>query len=66
MDIEEFTKLEEKVKNLVEVLTHLKDENKKLKLEMSEHKKGASELDKERNEVKMKVKSLIELIESIE
>lgn len=66
MDIEEFNKLEEKVKNLVGVLTHLKDENKKLKLEMSEYKKGASELDKERNEVKMKVKSLIELIESIE
>ena len=66
MDIEEFNKLEDKVKNLVGVLTHLKDENKKLKLEMGEYKKGASELDKERNEVKMKVKSLIELIESIE
>jgi FtsZ-binding cell division protein ZapB len=66
MDIEEFNRLEEKVKKLVDVLTHLKDENKKLKLEMSEYKKGASELDKERNEVKLKVKSLIELIESIE
>lgn len=66
MDIEEFNKLEEKVKNLVGVLTHLKDENKKLKIEMSDYKKGASELDKERNEVKLKVKSLIELIESIE
>lgn len=66
MDIEEFNKLEEKVKNLVGVLKHLKDENKKLKIEMSDYKKGASELDKERNEVKLKVKSLIELIESIE
>ena len=66
MDIEEFNKLEEKVKNLVGVLKHLKDENKKLTIEMSEYKKGASELDKERNEVKLKVKSLIELIESIE
>ncbi len=66
MDIEEFNKLEEKVRNLVGVLKHLKDENKKLKIEMSDYKKGASELDKERNEVKLKVKSLIELIESIE
>lgn len=66
MDIAEFNKLEEKVKNLVGVLKHLKDENKILKIEMSDYKKGASELDKERNEVKLKVKSLIELIESIE
>ncbi len=66
MDIEEFNKLEEKVRNLVGVLKHLKDENKKLKIEMSDYKKGASELDKELNEVKLKVKSLIELIESIE
>jgi FtsZ-binding cell division protein ZapB len=66
MDIEGFNKLEEKVRNLVGVLKHLKDENKKLKIEMSDYRKGASELDKERNEVKLKVKSLIELIESIE
>lgn len=66
MDLEEFNKLEEKVNNLVNVLKHLRDENKKLRIEISEHKKGASQLDKERTEVKQKVKSLIQLIDSIE
>lgn len=66
MDLEEFNKLEEKVNNLVNVLKHLKDENKKLRIEISEYKKGASQLDKERDAVKQKVKSLIQLIDSIE
>ncbi|MCK4836444.1 MAG: hypothetical protein KAT17_07395 [Candidatus Aminicenantes bacterium] len=66
MDMEEFNKLEEKVNNLVNVLKRLKEENKKLRIELNEQKKGATELDKERLEVKDKIKSLIELIESIE
>jgi FtsZ-binding cell division protein ZapB len=66
MDLEEFNKLEEKVNNLVNILKHLKDENKKLRIEIGEYKKGASQLDKERDDVKQKVKSLIQLIDSIE
>ena len=66
MDLEEFNKLEEKVNNLVNILKHLKDENKKLRIEIGDYKKGASQLDKERDEVKQKVKSLIQLIDSIE
>ena len=66
MDLEEFNKLEEKVNNLVNMLKRLKDENKKLRIEISEYKKGASQLDKERDDVKQKVKSLIQLIDSIE
>ncbi len=66
MDLEEFNKLEEKVNNLVNILKHLKDENKKLRIEIGEYKKGASQLDKERHEAKQKVKSLIQLIDSIE
>jgi FtsZ-binding cell division protein ZapB len=66
MDIEEFNKLEEKVNNLVNSLKVIKNENKKLKLELSELKKGASQLDIERDEIRKKVTSLIELIDSIE
>lgn len=66
MELEEFNKLEEKVNNLVNMLKRLKDENKKLRIEISEYKKGASQLDKERDDVKQKVKSLIQLIDSIE
>jgi chromosome segregation ATPase len=66
MDMEEFNKLEEKVNNLVNVLKKLKEENKKLRLELGEQKKDATLLDEERLEVKNKIKSLIELIESID
>lgn len=66
MDIEEFNKLEEKVNNLVHSLKILKNENKKLHLELNELKKGATQVDSERNEIKKKITSLIELIDSIE
>ena len=66
MDMEEFNKLEEKVNNLVNVLKKLKEENKTLRIELGEKKKDATILDKERIEVKNKIKSLIQLIESIE
>jgi len=66
MDIEEFNKLEEKVNNLVNSLKLLKNENKKMKLELTEFKKGASQLDTERDEIKQKITSLIELIDSID
>ena len=66
MDIDEFNKLEEKVSNLVNSLKLLKNENKKMKHELAELKKGASQLDTERDEIRKKVTSLIELIDSIE
>lgn len=66
MDIDEFNKLEEKVNNLVNSLKLLKNENKKMKHELAELKKGASQLDTERDEIRKKVTSLIELIDSIE
>jgi FtsZ-binding cell division protein ZapB len=66
MDIDEFNKLEEKVNNLVNSLKLLKNENKKMKHELAELKKGASQLDTERDEIRKKITSLIELIDSIE
>lgn len=66
MDMEEFNQLEEKVKKLVNVLKKLQEENKKLRMELGEKRKNATLLDKERLEVKDKIKSLIQLIESIE
>jgi len=66
MEMEEFNKLEEKVTNLIEGLKTLKDENKKLKSELAQYRQGADSLDKERTEIKNKVKSLIDLIDSIE
>ena len=66
MDMEEFNKLEEKVTSLIKNLKSLKDENNKLKSQLSQFKLGATELDKERTEIKNKVQSLIDIIDSIE
>ena len=66
MDMEEFNKLEEKITNLVKNLKTLKDENSKLKSQLTQFKQGATELDKERTEIKTKVQSLIDMIDSLE
>ena len=64
--MEEFNKLEEKITNLVKNLKTLKDENNKLKSQLTQFKQGATELDKERAEIKTKVQSLIDMIDSLE
>ena len=66
MDMEEFNKLEEKITNLVKNLKTLKDENSKLTSQLTQFKQGATELDKERTEIKTKVQSLIDMIDSLE
>jgi len=66
MELNELTKLEEKVKNLVDNLQHLKEENQQLKLELEKSHKETSLKDEERQEIRKKVTTLIQLIESIE
>ncbi|MCP5105972.1 MAG: hypothetical protein GY950_21475 [bacterium] len=66
MDIEELNKLEEKVNNMVNQLKLLKDENKKLKSDIAKFSKESSVNTEERNRIKKKVTTLIELIDSIE
>jgi len=66
MEIDEFIKLEEKVTKIVDRLKLLKEENRKLKLEIEKLRKVSSVNDAERIEIKKKVSALIELIDSIE
>ncbi len=66
MNIEELDKLEEKVKDMVNKLKVIKDENMKLTAEIEDLKKETTLNSNERNQVKQKVATLIELIDSLE
>ncbi|HLP46852.1 MAG TPA: cell division protein ZapB [Candidatus Kapabacteria bacterium] len=66
MNIEELDKLEGKINDMVYRLKGLKDENKKLIAENEELKKETSLNSHERDQVKQKVATLIELIDSLE
>lgn len=66
MNIEELDKLEGKVKDMVNKLKVLKDENMKLTTEIEDLKKETTLNSDERNQVKQKVATLIELIDSLE
>ena len=65
MDMDSLNKLEEKIKGLVKSLEFLKDENMKLKstLQTLENEKSFNSSEKEA--IKKKVSSLIDLIDSI-
>ncbi len=65
MELDELSKLEEKVRSLVDNLKRLKDENEKLKLELDRLAKESSFNNDERNKIRKKVTTLIELIDSI-
>jgi len=66
MDINDFGKLENKIKSIVSNYMQLKEENQKLKQELESIKRNKEEEDKERNKIKAKIESLIEIIDSIE
>jgi len=66
MEIEGFSKLEEKINNLVKAIKLLKDENKILKLTIEKTKEESSHINSERSEIKKKITSLIDLIDSVE
>jgi cell division protein FtsB len=66
MELDDFLKLEEKIKGLVKNLKQLKEENRKLKSEIEKLLEESSLNNSERTEIKKKVAALIELIDSLE
>jgi len=66
MELDELNKLEEKVKNLVDNLKRFKDDNEKLKLELEQLHKETSINTEERTQIRKKVSTLIELIDSFD
>jgi chromosome segregation ATPase len=65
MSFKEFDKLEEKINRLIAGLKALRDENQKLKKELHEIKHDSSQRDSEKNEIRKKIASLIDLVDSI-
>lgn len=61
----EFDKLEEKINRLIAGMRALRDENQKLKKELQESKHDSSQRDSEKNEVRKKIASLIDLVDSL-
>jgi regulator of replication initiation timing len=61
----EFDKLEEKINRLIAGTRALRDENQKLKKELQESKHDSSQRDSEKSEVRKKIASLIDLVDSL-
>jgi len=65
MSFKEFDKLEEKINRLIAALKTLREENQKLKKELQEIKHDSSQRDSEKSEIRKKITSLIDLVDSI-
>lgn len=65
MSMKEFDKLEEKIVALVKSLKSIKEENAKLRKELSGFQDNLSQKDVERSEIKKKISSLLSLVDSI-
>jgi len=65
MSFKEFDKLEEKINRLIAALKTLREENQKLKKELQEIKHDSSQRDSEKSEIRKKIASLIDLVDSI-
>ena len=65
MSFKEFDKLEEKINRLISGMKALRDENQKLKKELQEIKHDSSQRDSEKSEVRKKIASLIDLVDSL-
>jgi len=65
MSFKEFDKLEEKINRLIAGLKALRDENQKLKKELQGFKQDSSQRDGEKSEIRKKIASLIDLVDSI-
>jgi regulator of replication initiation timing len=65
MSFKEFDKLEEKINRLITGMKALRDENQKLKKELQEIKHDSSQRDSEKSEVRKKIASLIDLVDSL-
>ena len=66
MEIDEFNELEKKINVMVNNLKTIRDENKMLKMKIEDLKKESTMKNRERTEIKNKITTLIDLIESIE
>jgi len=64
--MKEFDKLEEKVGQMVKTVQELKSENKKLKEEIAGMNRDYSDREQEKEAIKSKISTLLELVESIE
>ncbi len=65
MSFKEFDKLEEKITRLIAGMKALRDENQKLKKELQETKRDSSQREGEKSEIRKKIASLIDLVDSI-
>jgi FtsZ-binding cell division protein ZapB len=65
MSFKEFDKLEEKITRLIAGMKALRDENQKLKKELQEIKRDSSQREGEKSEIRKKIASLIDLVDSI-
>ncbi len=65
MSFKEFDKLEEKINRLIAGLKALRDENQKLKKELQGVRQDSSQRDSEKSEIRKKIASLIDLVDSI-
>lgn len=61
----EFDKLEEKINRLISGMKTLRDENQKLKKELHDVKHDSSQREGEKSEIRKKIASLIDLVNSI-
>jgi len=61
----EFDKLEEKITRLITGMKALRDENQKLKKDLQEIKHDSSQRDSEKSEIRKKIASLIDLVDSL-
>lgn len=61
----EFDKLEEKINRLIAGMRALRDENQKLKKELQEIKHDSSQREGEKGEIRKKIASLIDLVDSL-
>lgn len=62
----DFSRLETRVKALVEEIKLLRVNNRDLKKALAEVEQDKVRIDKERNEIRRKVNSLLALVESLE
>jgi regulator of replication initiation timing len=61
----EFDKLEEKINRLISGMKALRDENQKLKKQLHDVQHDSSQREGEKSEIRKKIASLIELVDSI-
>ena len=66
MELDDFNRLEEKIRDLVNTLKLLKSENNNLNEQLEQLKKESSLKNDERLEIRKKVTTLIELIDAVE